>query len=291
MQDYHIIPGGTDMNRELMTQQLNGYLQDLREKERSEQTIRQYQRDIAAFLDEAGEKPLDKALVIWYKKELGEKYSPVSVNTKLAAINGFFNYLGRNDLRVRQLRIQKKAYCNSGRELTRREYLALVNTAKKMKNEKLAMLLQTICGTGIRVSELQYITVESIRCGEAVIQMKGKTRTILIAGKLRKQLTRYIKREGIQTGPVFITRNKRPMDRSNIWKMLKRLCGKAGVNRQKVFPHNLRHLFAKCFYTLDKDIEKLADILGHTSINTTRIYIMGSGLEHSRKMDRLGLVI
>lgn len=279
------------MNRELMTQQLNGYLQDLREKERSEQTIRQYQRDISAFLDEAGEKPLDKALVIWYKKELEEKYSPVSVNTKLAAINGFFNYLGRNDLRVRQLRIQKKAYCNSGRELTRREYLALVNTAKKMKNEKLAMLLQTICGTGIRVSELQYITVESIRCGEAVIQMNGKTRTILIAGKLRKQLIRYIKREGIHTGPVFITRNKRPMDRSNIWKMLKRLCGKAGVNRQKVFPHNLRHLFAKCFYTLDKDIAKLADILGHTSINTTRIYIMGSGLEHSRKMDRLGLVI
>ena len=162
------------MNRELMTQQLNGYLQDLREKERSEQTIRQYQRDISAFLDEAGEKPLDKALVIWYKKELGEKYSPVSVNTKLAAINGFFNYLGRNDLRVRQLRIQKRAYCNSGRELTRREYLALVNTAKKMKNEKLAMLLQTICGTGIRVSELQYITVESIRCGEAVIQMKER---------------------------------------------------------------------------------------------------------------------
>lgn len=167
----------------------------------------------------------------------------------------------------------------------------LVNTARKQGNEKLAMIIQTICGTGIRVSELQYITAEAVACGEAVVRLKGKTRIILIAGKLKKRLKTYMRQRRICTGPIFVTRNQRPLDRSNIWKMMKALCVKAGVVEKKVFPHNLRHLFAKCFYETDKDIAKLADILGHTNINTTRIYIITSSGEHSRKIDKLGLII
>ena len=194
-------------------------------------------------------------------------------------------------MRLKQLRIQKKAYCPTEKELTKAEYLRLVNIAKQKGNEKLSVLIQTICSTGIRVSELRYITAEAVKRGEAVICLKGKTRTILVDGKLRKILRQYMKQENILCGPLFITRSGRSMDRSNIWKAMKALCEYAQVNPEKVFPHNLRHLFARCFYQADKDIAKLADILGHSNINTTRIYIISSGREHRRRMDALGLVI
>lgn len=175
--------------------------------------------------------------------------------------------------------------------MSKAEYLRLVKATKEKKNEKLALLLQTICGTGIRVSEVAYITAEAVCRGEAVIRLKGKTRTILLPKKLQKALKEYMRREKITTGPVFVTRTGRPLDRSNIWKMMKALCRDAGVDKKKVFPHNLRHLFARCFYSVDKDIAKLADILGHSSINTTRIYIISSGTEHRRRLDALGLLL
>ena len=274
-----------------MRLKLEEYMQFLKEMERSKQTRKQYQRDIGKFIDEMKWSTVTKETVIGYKKDMQKKYQPSSVNTKIAALNGFFDYIGRKDLRIRQIRIQKRAYCPQEQELSKREYQMLVNTARTKGNEKLAMMIQTICGTGIRVSELQYITAEAVAYGEAVVRLKGKTRIILIAGKLKKLLTTYIRKRRIRTGPIFVTRNQRPVDRSNIWKMMKALCAKAGVDAKKVFPHNLRHLFAKCFYEMDKDIAKLADILGHTNINTTRIYIITSSGEHSRKIDKFGLVI
>ncbi len=271
--------------------QVESYVNHLRKEERSAATIRQYRRDVLNFFAELSADKFNKEAVIEYKRELEKKYRPVSVNAKLSALNSFFSFIGRGDLRLKLLKIQKKAYCSAEKELSKEEYLRLIKAAEGRQNEKLAMLLQTIGGTGIRVSELRYITAEAVKRGEAVIQLKGKTRTILLPKKLQRALEEYMRREGITQGPVFITRTGRPLDRSNVWRMMKGLCREAGVDGRKVFPHNLRHLFARCFYSGDKDIAKLADILGHSSINTTRIYIITSGAEHRRRLDRLGLVI
>lgn len=270
--------------------QVESYLNYLKEEERSESTQRQYQRDIRCFLSYLGKESLTKEAAVSYKKELEQKHEPATVNVKLSALNSFFAFLERGDLRLRLLKIQRKAYCPAEKELSKEEYLRLIRTAERRKNKKLALLLQTICGTGIRVSELKYITAESVCRGEADIKLKGKNRTIMIPKKLQKRLKEYLRREKITTGTVFITRTGKPLDRSNIWKMMKALCQEAGVDEKKVFPHNLRHLFARCFYTINKDIAKLADILGHSSINTTRIYIITSGAEHRRQLDALGLV-
>ena len=267
------------------------YIHPLEQEEKSQSTRQQYKRDLLRFFEFIGSTPVTKETVIRYKEELQKQYRPASVNAKLASLNGFLTFIGRSDLRVRQLKIQRRPFCSRERELSRGEYLRLISTAKKQENEKLALLIQTICGTGIRVSELQFITVEAVSAGEALISLKGKNRTILIAGKLRKALRSYAKRAGIFSGPIFITRTGRPLDRSNIWRMMKNLCADAGVEEKKVFPHNLRHLFARCFYSMDKDIARLADILGHSSINTTRIYIISSGQEHRRQIDALGLVV
>lgn len=279
------------MHTEIMGKRLKEYLDLLEKAERSVLTRKQYEREIRYFLADMGTEPITKESVIAYKEKLQKKYQPVSVNVKIAALNGFFNFIQRTDLKVSLLKIQKKVYCLQERELTKYEYLKLINAARDRHDERLSMILQTIGGTGIRVSELCYITVEAVRRGEAVICLKGKTRTILIARKLRKKLQGYLKREKIKEGPIFVTRNHKPLDRSNIWKMMKKICAEAGVDKKKVFPHNLRHLFARRFYDMDKDIAKLADILGHSNINTTRIYIISSGWEHSRKLDALGLVV
>lgn len=270
---------------------LAAYMEQLRLAERSEATMQQYRRALADFFRWLDGRPLEKRVVIAYKEALAQRYCAGSVNVRLAAINGFLAFAGRGELRVKQLRIQKKIYCAREKELSRAEYLRLVQAARQQQNEKLAMLLQTICGTGIRVSELRFITAEAVRSGEAKIRLKGKNRTVLLPGKLREALRRYLKQMQISDGPVFITRSGRPLDRSNIWKMMKQLCFTAGVDAGKVFPHNLRHLFARLFYAADKDIARLADILGHSSVNTTRIYIISSGREHRRRMDALGLVV
>lgn len=263
----------------------------LRREERCASTIAQYYRDILCFLTWAEGEELTKNTVIQYKEKLQAEYKATSVNAKLAALNGFFVFLDRNDLKVKQLKIQRSAYCSKDRELTKAEYLRLVEAAKRKENEKLSLLIQTICSTGIRVSELRFITAESVRCGEAAIQLKGKNRMILLPDILCRQLKKYMARQRITTGPVFVTRTGKPLDRSNICKQMKALCESAQVDRRKVFPHSLRHLFARCFYSIDRDIAKLADILGHSSINTTRIYIISTGTEHLRKMESLGLVV
>ena len=177
------------------------------------------------------------------------------------------------------------------KELTKAEYMRLVNTAKQKGNERLNLILQTICGTGIRVSELQYITVEAVKCSEAVVSLKGKTRSVFIVKELQKKLLRYAAEQKIHSGCIFITRTGKPISRTNIWREMKGLCEQAGVNPQKVFPHNLRHLFARIFYGIEKDIAKLADILGHSSINTTRIYIISTGDEHRKRMEHMRLII
>jgi site-specific recombinase XerD len=207
----------------------------------------------------------------------------------LASVNSFLGFLGWHDCRVKNIRLQHQTYCAEEKELTKAEYLRLLEASRK--NEQLNLVLQTICGTGIRVSELRYFTVEAVQHGEVTVNCKSKTRTILVPGKLKKLLLNYAKKKDVAAGAIFVGKSGKPLDRSSIWHQMKQLCRAAGVKESKVFPHNLRKLFARTFYGIEKDIAKLADILGHSSINTTRIYIMTTGMEHRRKIERLGLVI
>ena len=237
-----------------------------------------------------GSNQVTKELVVAWKKKLVEQgYAVRSINSMLASVNSFLGFLGWNDCKVKNIRLQHQTYCAEDRELTKTEYLRLLEASRK--NEQLNLVIQTICGTGIRVSELRYFSVEEVRHGEITVNCKNKTRKILVPGKLRKLLLNYAKKKHITTGAIFVGKSGKPLDRSNIWRQMKRLCKTAGVKGSKVFPHNLRKLFARTFYGIEKDIAKLADILGHSSINTTRIYIMTTGSEHRRKIERLGLVI
>ena len=264
----------------------------LKSEEKSENTIGKYLRDVQAFAAYLGGAAVTKEAVIAYKnKLLSENYAVRSINSMLASLNSLFSFLGWTDCRVKSIKLQRQIYCSEERELTKAEYMRLVNTAKQKGNERLNLILQTICSTGIRVSELQYITVEAVKCGEAIVSLKGKTRTIFIVRELQKKLLRYAAEQGISSGTIFITRTGRPMSRTNIWREMKGLCEQAGVNPQKVFPHNLRHLFARVFYGIEKDIAKLADILGHSSINTTRIYIISTGDEHRKRMEHMRLIL
>ncbi len=264
---------------------------ELRNDEKSGSTIEKYLRDIRHFSEFSNGRHIDKALVLAYKAQLEKEYALASANSMLAAINSFFKFAGWYDCCVKQFKVQRKTYCSEESELTKQEYIALVRTAEHQKNERLSLLIQTICGTGIRVSELSFITVEAIRCGEAVVSCKGKSRTVFIVKDLCTKLQRYAREHNITSGTIFITKTGKPMNRSNIWREMKTLCEQAGVNPNKVFPHNLRHLFARTFYGIEKDIAKLADILGHTSINTTRIYIITTGAEHRRKLENMRLII
>lgn len=279
------------MDNTSLFEKLEEYLIWMEREERSIATRNQYSRFVQKFICFLGKRELNKEILLAYKEKLEEEYQPTSVNVNLAAINGFFVFIGKKELHLKPLKIQKRVYCSDNEELTKAEYLRLVQTAEKNENRKLSLLLQTICGTGIRVSELQYITMEAVKKGEVSIRLKGKNRTILIPGKLKKKLNDFCRHENIHEGPVFVTRTGKALDRSNIWRMMKKLCEDANVDKNKVFPHNLRHLFARTFYSLDKDIAKLADILGHSNINTTRIYILTTSQEHLRRMDALGLVV
>jgi len=263
----------------------------LREEEKSENTMEKYIRDVtvfSAFCDGA----ITKDTVIAYKQSLIDGgYAVRSINSMLASINSLFSFLGWYELRVKSLKVQQQVFCPEEKELTREEYERLCRTAEKKQNERLCLILQTICGTGIRVSELQFITVDAVRKGEATVSLKGKTRSIFIVRDLQKKLLRYVSEQKITTGAVFVTRTGKAMSRTNIWREMKSLCLEAEVNPEKVFPHNLRHLFARVFYGIEKDIAKLADILGHSSINTTRIYIISTGTEHRQRMERMRLII
>ena len=263
----------------------------LRSDEKSENTIEKYLRDVMAFCIFAESREISKALVMEFKASLVESYEVTSANSMIAAVNAFLRFMGWVDCCIKQFKVQKKAFCSEEKELTKAEYIRLVDAAKADGNERLNLILQTICGTGIRVSELQFITVEAVRKGEAIVSCKNKTRTVFIVRELQKKLLNYIKAKGITAGCVFITKSGKPMSRCNIWREMKALCEQAGVAPDKVFPHNLRHLFARTFYGIEKDIAKLADILGHSSITTTRIYIITTGAEHKRKMENMRLII
>ncbi len=260
-------------------------------EERERATVEKYLHDIRCFYDFIEEKTLDKSAVLSFKEHLLQKYAISSVNSMLAALNSFFRFCGWESFCVKQLKVQRKTFCSSEEELTREEYLRLVRTAERQRNERLSLLLQTICGTGIRVSELRFITVEAVRAGRATVSLKGKTRTVFIVSSLQKRLLGYARHVGIKRGPLFVTKSGAPLNRSNIWREMKALCADAGVASNKVFPHNLRHLFARTFYGIERDIAKLADVLGHSSIETTRIYIVTTGEEHRRYMENLRLII
>jgi len=266
------------------------YKEYLIDEEKSEVTVEKYIRDIQTFYKWHGETKITKQRVLEYKNKLVEEYTPATVNSVLAALNGFFAYNEWYSLRVKSLKLQRTLFCRSEKELTKREYEMLLKAAMDKKNERLNLIMQTICSTGIRVSELSYVTVSAVMQGQAQVKLKGKIRTVLFTKELCKLLRRYIREQGIEDGYVFRTRTGKPVDRYSIWKSMKKLCESAGVSSEKVFPHNLRHLFARAFYGVQKDIVRLADILGHSSVNTTRIYTIENGDVHRKQMNLLGLV-
>lgn len=263
----------------------------LYDQERSSATIEKYSRALQRFYEWLPEeKTVDKATVIAFKELLTARFAPAGVNAQLAAINGFFRYMGWYECIVRPLRIQRRVFAAVEKELTREEYLKLVAAAEAKKDTRLSLLLQLMASTGIRVSEIPYVTVEAVARNRIQIHLKGKIRTILLPGKLCNKLKKYHHRCGIHSGPVFLTRRGSVMDRKEIWAQMKRLCLAAGVPEEKVFPHNLRHLFARTFYKAQKDIAQLADVLGHSNIETTRIYLLSSGQEHQHVLDRLQMI-
>ena len=270
--------------------QIEEYRKYLISEEKSELTVKKYVHDIAEFKLWLGSHELNKETVLTYKSYLCEQYSPASVNAALSSLNSFFNYMEWYDLRVKNLKIQKQIFASADKELTKAEYDRLLEAAKLKKNERLYLLMQTICSTGIRVSEVRYVTVESVSRGMAEINCKGKHRQIFLPKQLCELLKKYTKEQKIKSGPVFITKNGNPLDRSNIWSDMKKLCKSANVSEKKVFPHNLRHLFARTYYSIQKDIVRLADILGHSSVNTTRIYTMETGEIHRKQIQKLGLL-
>lgn len=260
-------------------------------EERSTATIQSYIRTVRHFSIFTGQMPVTKQIVLEYKQHLAENYCTATVNTMIAAINSLFSFLKLPELKVKTMKCQKTVYCPEKKELTQKEYKRLCQTAQAQQRPRLSLLLQTICATGIRISELRYITVEAAKKGEAIVRCKGKTRSVFLVRDLCKKILRYAKTEKITDGMIFVSRTGKPLDRSNIWRELKSLCADAHVEPQKVFPHNLRHLFARTFYAMEKDIAKLADILGHSSINTTRIYIISTGAEHRKKLESMHLIL
>lgn len=263
----------------------------LRCEDRSENTIRKYMRDLRAFYTFLGRASLTKEAVLAWKRQLSESHALSSANSMLAAVNGFLDWVGAPQCKVKPFRIQREIFCKTEKELTQEEYRRLVAAAEDHKNRRLALLLQTICATGIRVSELCFITAEALELGRATVNCKGKQRVVFLPTELRRILRRYCRDRRIEFGPIFCTKTGQPLDRSNIWKDMKALCATAQVDPRKVFPHNLRHLFARTYYRLEKDLSRLADLLGHTNITTTRIYTAESGETHFQQMDRMGLVL
>lgn len=268
----------------------SSFIDYMKEMERSPRTIEKYTHDIERFSQFVGDMDLSKAVVLCFKDALRKEMSPVGANSILAAVNSFLKFLEVPQFCIKLFKIQRRLFSLRS-ELTEGEYKRLVKAALREKNERLALIIQTICATGIRVSELKYITVESVKLGRAEVSCKGKYRVIFIPEKLRKILLKYIDKENIIDGSVFVTRNGKPVDRSNIWRDIKKLCDVAHVSPEKVFPHNLRHLFARAFYAVEKDIVRLSDILGHSSVSTTRIYTMDSGREHLRQVNLMNLVV
>lgn len=280
------------MAHRLTREKVEGYLTYLRKEERSRATLEKYARDLrifAAFL--APDNQVDKDVVLAYKESLTAQYAPASVNSMLAAVNGLLVFLNWQECRVKPLKIQRNAFQRPEKELSKQEYVHLVETALAEGKQKIALLLQSVGATGVRASEVRYITVESARRGRAVIRLKGKVRTILLPRQLCRTLLDYAKEQHIRSGEIFLTRTGRGMNRKEIWAAFKRICLRAGVSKEKVFPHNFRHLFARTFYAVKRDIVKLADVLGHSSIETTRIYLVSTWEEHALYLDKMQLIL
>lgn len=279
------------MNKQIALYQLSDFARQLQEDERSPATIENYLRHIRAFAAWAGGQAVTKDLATQWKEHLISQYRPGTVNTMLVSLNRFFAFLGWNDCQVKTLRIQRRLFREESKELTRAEYERLVSAAQASGRERLVLLLETICSTGIRVSEVKYITVEALKLGKAEISLKGKIRTILLPNKLCRKLLKYAKKQRTASGEVFLTRNGTGLSRKQIWAEMKSVCEKARVAASKVFPHNLRHLFARTFYKVCRDVARLADVLGHSSIETTRIYLISTGVEHAATLNRLRLIL
>ena len=278
------------MMSKITLQDLDRFRNHLRRQERSPGTVENYLRYARAFASRLEGRGVTKELTAAWKEGLvAQGYAPATVNAMLAAVNGLLAFLGREDCRVKLLRIQRRLFRDPARELTGEEYRRLLDTARARGSERLALLMEAICATGIRVSEVKYLTVEAAKQGRTDISLKGKVRTILIPNKLCRKLLKYAKKNKTASGEIFLTRSGKSLSRRQIWCELKSLCSQAGVEPSKVFPHNLRHLFARCFYRATRDVARLADVLGHSSIDTTRIYLISTGVEHARILDRLRL--
>lgn len=284
--------GEFKMNKMILSMKvIEKYVSHLRDEERSPKTIEKYKRDIIAFYEYLPEnKMITKENLLSFKLNLSNGYKIASINSMLVAVNRLLDFLNLSTMKLKLFKVQKKSFYEEDKELTKEEYRRLLEAASRKDNRRLNLLIQTICATGIRVSEHKFITVESLSEGRSIVNNKGKTRVIFITKKLRKLLQEYCRKEKIEKGPIFITKSGVPMDRSNIWKAMKKLCVDAKVNTRKVYPHNLRHLFALTYYRLQKDVVRLADILGHSSIETTRIYTMTSYRECERSLLKMDLV-
>ena len=276
--------------KQISTEMIENFKIYLLNEEKSKATQEKYIRDVTSFVKWNMGRELTKQRILEYKEYLIGSYAPASVNSMLSSLNRFFTYNEWFDCRVKQLKIQKQIFVSEKKELTKAEYNKLLQAALSQDNRRLYMLMQTICSTGIRVSELQYITVEAVNNGQAVIRCKGKMRVVMLTHELCKALKSYLREEKIKSGSVFVSKNGNPLNRSNIWHDMKKLCEAAGVDKNKVFPHNLRHLFACTYYSIEKDIVRLADILGHSNINTTRIYTIETGEIHRKQLQKLGLL-
>jgi site-specific recombinase XerD len=276
--------------RKITTEIIEAYKNNLVSEEKSQSTIDKYIRDVREFSNWLGDVDFDKSEVLAYKARLSNDHAAASVNTVISSLNSFFNFNEWYELKVKTIKIQRQIFSSKDKELTKAEYERLLTAANDKKNQRLYYLIQTIASTGIRVSELRYITTSAVHSGQAVINCKGKMRIVILPKELCKMLKGYIRENNIKNGSVFVSRTGNPLDRSHIWKMLKALCETAEVSKDKVFPHNFRHLFARTYYSLQKDIVRLADILGHSSVNTTRIYTMSTGEVHRKQLQRLGLL-
>ena len=281
------------MEKQLITNELLlAFSEYLQSNERAPGTIEKYLRDVSAFRIWLGNRSVTKELTAeWKERLLENNHAPVTVNSMLAAVNSFFRFAGWEDCQVKFLKLQRRLFRDAGRELSRAEYERLVETAANLSRPRLALLMEAICGTGVRVSEVRYLTVEAVQAGRADISLKGKIRTILIPNKLCRKLLKYARKQKITSGEIFLTRSGKGMSRRQIWAEMKSLCERAGVEPSKVFPHNLRHVFAAAFYKSCKDIVRLAEVLGHSSVETTRIYLLTTGVEHAQMLERLGLVL
>ena len=278
-------------NKIMISEQLASFRAYLQDEERSEATVEKYLCEVTQFAAWLNDTEVTKSAVAeWKEHLLTSGYEPSTVNGKLTALDRFFDFMGWPDCKVKHLKLQRRLFRDDSRELTKAEYERLIATAEGLGKERLALLMESICGTGIRVSEVQYLTVEAAQQGKVEIYLKGKVRTILIPGKLCKKLLKYAKKHKIASGEIFLTRGGKSLSRKQIWAEMKALCRKAGVTPSKVFPHNLRHLFARTFYRVCRDVARLADVLGHSSIETTRIYLISTGAEHAKTLDLLRLV-